>query len=226
MKTMLIVLLLVSFLAGAGYYGLPIMLQKETSGLKSDINDLKQKLQKAEDFIRNEEEARKAGQLQPDADAQKIIRSVNFFSSRATALENSLAKGLASADEAIKTQKAATEEALKKQSEALEKLNRETQAKLQKIMFDSSMANIRGHIAKARTDLLSKNNATAKTELEQISSIFETLKTSVSNENRKVIEELDATLRKARSEIDADLPSAISRVDLLWHEMSKLLRKG
>jgi len=226
MKTMLIVLVLVSFLAGAGYYGLPIMLQKETSGLKSDVNDLKQKLQKAEEFIRNEEEARKAGQLQPDADAQKIIRSVNALSSRAAALENSLAKGLASADEAIRAQKAATEEALKRQSEALEKLNRETQAKLQKIVFEAALADIRGHIAKARIDLLSKNNATAKTELEQIGAIFETLRTSVSNENKKIIEELDATLKKARSEIDTDLPSAISRVDLLWHEMSRLLRKG
>jgi len=226
MKTILIVLLLVSFLAGAGYYGLPIMLQNETSGLKSDVNDLKQKLQKVEEFIKNEEEARKAGQLQPDADAQKIIRSVNALSSRAAALESSLAKGRASADEAIRTQKAATEEALKRQSEALEKLNKETQTKLQKIVFEAALADIRGHIAKARTDLLSKNNATAKTELEQIGAIFETLKTSVSNENRKIIEELDTTLKKARSEIDTDLSSAISRVDLLWHEMSKLLRKG
>lgn len=226
MKTILVVLLLVSFLIGAGYYGLPIVVQKETSGLRSEIADLKQKLQKAEEFIRNEEEGRKVTQLQPDADAQKIIKSMNALSLRVASFETSLAKGMASAEDSIKTQKAATEEALKKQSEALEKLNRETQAKLQKITFEAALANIRGHIAKARTDLLSKNNATAKTELEQIGIIFETLKTSTSNENRKIIEELDATVRKARSEIDADLPSAVSRVDLLWHEMSKLLRKG
>lgn len=226
MKTILVVILLVAFLAGAGYYGLPIMVQKETSGLKSEIADVKQKLQKAEEYIRNEEEAKKVTQLQPDADAQKIIKSVNALSLKTASIETSLAKVIAATNESIKGQMAETAEALKKQSEALEKLNKETEVKLQKIMLAAAMANIRGHIAKARTDLLSKNIATAKTELELIGSIFETLKNSVSSENKKIIEELDAILKKARSEIDADLPSAINRVDRLWHEMSKLLRKG
>jgi len=226
MKTALVVLLLVAFIAGAGYYGLPIVVEQETRGLKSEIGDLKQRLQKAEEFIKSEEEARKVTQLQPDADVQKIIRAVNSLSSRVTSFENSVGKGIASTDESIKNQKEATEEALKKQTEAIDKLNRETQAKLQKIMLDAAMANIRGHIAKARTDLLSKNIATAKTELELIGSIFETLKTSVSSENKKGIEELEAILKKARSEVDADLPAAINRVDLLWYEMSKFLRKG
>ena len=215
MKTVFVLLLVVVLLAGAGFYGLPIMVERETSGLKSELGDIKNRLIKAENFIRNEEEAKKVTQLLPDADAQKIIKAVNSLSSRLTSFEDSLGKGMAS-----------TAESMKKQTEAIDKLDRETQAKLQKIMVDAAMANIRGHIAKARTDLLSKNIATAKTELDLIGSIFETLKTSVSNENKKVIEELEATLTKARSEVDADLPAAISRVDLLWHEMSKLLRKG
>lgn len=172
------------------------------------------------------EEESKAALLQPDADAQKIIKAVNALSSKLTYLENSFSKGMASTDEAMKRQKAATEETFKKQSEAIDKLNKETQAKLQKIMLDAKMANIRGHIAKARTDLLAKNIATAKTELELIDVVFETLKTSTSDENKKTIEELQSTLKKARTEIDTDLPAAINRVDLLWHEMSKLLRKG
>jgi len=226
MKTMFVVLLLVAFFVGAGYYGLPIVLEKETSGLKAEIGDLQQRLQKAEEFMRNEEEARKVAALPPGADAEKIIRAVNSLASRVASLENALGKGMASTDESIRKQQSATEEALKRQTEAIERLNRETQARLQKIMLDAAMANVRGHIAKARADLLSKNIATAKTELELISSIFETLKNSSSGENKKNIEELEAILKKARAEVDTDLPAAINRVDLLWYEMSKLLRKG
>ena len=213
MKTIFVVLLLVSFFAGAGYYGLPIVVEKETRGLKSEVGNLKQRLEKAEEFIRNEEEAGKIGQLQPTADAQKIIKAVNALSSKVTSLENSFAKNIVSTDELIK-----------KQTETVDKLKKETQAKLQKIMLDAAMANIRGHIAKARTDLLSKNITTAKTELDLIGTIFEALKSSAPIENRKNIEELEAILRNARADVETDLPAAISRVDLLWYEMSKLLR--
>jgi len=226
MKTVLIVLLLVAFFVGAGYYGLPIVVEKETSGLKSEIGDLKQRLQKTEEFMKNEEEARKVTVLQPDSGGEKIIRAVNSLASRVASIENALNNRIAATDESIKKQRSATEEALKKQTETIDKLNKETQANLQKILFDAAIANVRGHIAKARTDLLSKNIATAKTELELVGSIFDTLKTSVSNENKKIIEELATTLKKARSEVDADLPAAVNRVDVLWHDMSKLLRKS
>lgn len=216
MKTAITIILIVVVFWGAGFYGL---METKTSRLRTEIQDLRQRLQKMEDES-------KAAPLLPDADTQKIIKVVNALSSKLTYLENSFSKGMASTDEAMKRQKAATEETFKKQSEAIDKLNKETQAKLRKILFDAKMANIRGHIAKARTDLLSKNIATAKTELELIGEVFETLKTSVSDENRKAIGDLQTTLKKARTEIDTDLPAAISRVDLLWHEMSKLLRRG
>ncbi|MEK6671880.1 MAG: hypothetical protein AABY42_00195 [Nitrospirota bacterium] len=216
MKATMAIVLIIAVFLGAGLYG---FMEKKTSGLRAEIQNLKQRLQKME-------EESKAAPLQPDADTQKIIKSVNSLSAKVVSLENALTKNMASNDEALKRQKAATEEALKKQTEAIDKLNKETQAKLQKIMFDAKMANIRGHIAKARTDLLSKNIATAKTELELIDEVFEASKTSVSDENIKTIGDLQTTLKKARTEIDADLPAAISRVDLLWHEMSTLLRKG
>ena len=59
MKTAVVVLLLVAFFVGAGYYGLPIMVEKETSGLKSEMVNLQQRVQKAEEYIKNEEEERK-----------------------------------------------------------------------------------------------------------------------------------------------------------------------
>jgi len=48
----------------------------------------------------------------------------------------------------------------------------------------------------------------------------------ISDENKKVIEELQGILKKARAELDTDLPATINRIDLLWHEMGKLLKKG
>ncbi|MEW6738597.1 MAG: hypothetical protein ACOYU2_09310 [Nitrospirota bacterium] len=213
-----IIVVLVIFLA-AGYFGLmSILVEKEAGKLRSEIQDLRQRLQKIE-------EESKAAPLQPDADYQKIIKTVNAVYHKLNALEDAFKKEMSATSEAMKNQGKASEDALKKQSETIDKLNKETQAKLQKIMFDARMANIRGHIAKARTDLLSRNIATAKNELELIDGVFEALKASVSEEDRKAIEELQATLRKAQSEIDVNLPAAINRIDLLWHEMSKLLRK-
>ncbi len=156
MKIAIVVVLLVAFFAGAGYYGLPVVVQKETGSLKADMEEIKQKLQKAEEFIRNEQEERKAGQLRPDAEAQKIIKTVNALSARAATFEASLGNVTASAIASIKEQKAAAEEALRKQAEAFENLARKTESSVQKIRLDAAIANIRGHIAKARTDLLSK----------------------------------------------------------------------
>ena len=45
-------------------------------------------------------------------------------------------------------------------------------------------------------------------------------------EQKKAIEELQGTLKKAKDEMDINLPAAINRVDLLWHEMGKLIRRG
>lgn len=129
-------------------------------------------------------------------------------------------------DETIKKQKSATEETMKKQAEAIDKINKDTKAVTQKIMFDAAIANIRGHILKARGDLLYKNIGTAKNELDLISEGFEKAKTSATDENKKVIEELQGILKKARAELDTDLPAAINRIDLLWYEMGKLLKKG
>jgi cell division septum initiation protein DivIVA len=113
MKTVLVVLLLIAFFVGAGYYGLPFVVEKETSDVKSEIANLKERLQKAEEFIKKEEEARKVVQLQPDADVQKVIKAVNALSSRMTSLENSFSKDMASTNEAMKKQTGATEETLR-----------------------------------------------------------------------------------------------------------------
>lgn len=226
MKTVLVIILLIAAFVAAGYYGLPILIEKETAVLKSEVQDVKQRLQKIEEFIKSEEEARKVTQLKPDADLQHVIKAVNAISSRVAHLDDSFKKDMSIVDETIKKQKSATEETMKKQAEAIDKINKDTKAVTQKIMFDAAIANIRGHILKARGDLLYKNIGTAKNELDLISEGFEKAKTSATDENKKVIEELQGILKKARADLDTDLPAAINRIDLLWYEMGKLLKKG
>lgn len=226
MKTVLVVILLIAAFVATGYYGLPILIEKETAVLKSEVQDVKQRLQKIEEYIKSEEEARKVTQLKPDADLQHIIKAVNAVSSRVAYLDDSFKKDMSRVDETIKKQKTALEEALKKQAEAIDKFDKESKATTQKIMFDAAIANIRGHILKARGDLQYKNIGTAKTELDLISEAFKNVKSTSTDENKKVIEELQGILKKARAELDTDLPAAINRIDLLWYEMGKLLRKS
>ncbi|MEW6417666.1 MAG: hypothetical protein AB1480_06050 [Nitrospirota bacterium] len=212
-------IILIVAIIGACYFGLPILIEKETTGLRTDIKDLNQRLQKIE------EEA-KSAPLKPDADVQKVIKTVNAIYHKVNSLESSFNKGISVTNETIKNQKATIEEALKRQAESLDKINKETKATTHMIMFDAAMANIRGHILKARVEIAAKNVGTAKNELDLIHEAFEKAKTSASDENKKVIEELQSTLKKARTEIDTDLPAAINKIDLLWHEMGKLLRKA
>lgn len=219
MKTLLVIILLIVVLAGAGYFGLPFLIDKETATLKTDIQDLKQKIQKIE-------EESKAAPLPPDADVQKIIKTVNAVSQKVSSLEDTVKKDLSAADEQIKNQKATTEESFKKQAETIDKINKDMEVKMRKNMFNTLLASIRGHVLKVKVDLVARNIGTAKTELDIISEALEKAKTSATDENKEIIEELQKILKKARAEVDADLPAAINRIDLLWYEMNKLLRKS
>lgn len=233
MKTVLIVIVLIAVCTGIGYFGLPILIEKETVGLRSEVQDVKQRLQKIE-------EESKAVPLQPDANVREVIKTVNAFYHNLKIFEDSFKKGMSATEEVIKKQgettegalkkqseaiekqKTATEEAFRKQAEAIERMNKDIHAKIQVIMFDATMAGIRGHILKTRVDLVAKNIGTAKTELDLINGVFEKVKTSAIEKDKKVIEELQGILKKARVEIDTDLPAALNKIDLLWHEMSRL----
>jgi hypothetical protein len=217
MKAILIVILLIVVGTALGYFGIPILMEQENAVLKSDITDLKQRLQKIEDES-------KASPLEPDARIHNVIRTVNALYSKTESLEKSMKENVSKADKAIEDQKSSLEGTTKKLKQDFDTINKDTKTILQNSKFDASMANIRVHILKTREDIQHKNIGTAKTELDYISEVFEKVKTTASDENKKVIEELQGILKKAKTEIDNDLPAAINRIDLLWHEMGKLLR--
>jgi len=219
MKTTIIIIIAAVVVIGAGYFGTPFLIDKNTSGLKQEVQDLKQRLKKIE------EEARVAP-LKPDADARQIIKTVNAILIKINTMEESFKKEMSLTEGSMKKQKAETEEVLKKEADTIDKLNKETKEQLQKIKFDAAMATIRGHILKVRGDLSNKNIGIAKAELDLIADAFESAKTAATTENKKIIEDYQGILKKVRTEIDTDLPSAMNKVDLLWHEMSKMLRKA
>ncbi|MFH0932802.1 MAG: hypothetical protein V1832_00605 [Nitrospirota bacterium] len=219
MKAVILILLFVFVLIGAGYFGLPILIEKETASLKAEVQDIKQRLQKIEEIT-------KIAPLQSDADFQKVIHTVNALYAKVVSLEDSFKRSTSAIDETIKKQNATNEEALRKQAETIEKMTKETQSKIQEIMFDATMASIRGHILKARVEISSKNVGTARSELDLINDLLNEAKSSASGKNKEIIEELQGSLKKARAEIDTDLPAALNKIDLLWYEMSRLLRKA
>jgi len=122
----------------------------------------------------------------------------------------------------VKEQKSATAAALKKQAEALEKESGEVRAQLREAKFKTRMSEVRGRLLKVKTDLLAKNIGTADTEVGVLVETLEKVKESVLPETRKSLDSAQASLRKARGEMTTDLPSAMKRVDLLWHEIGKI----
>jgi len=219
MKSILTVIILIAVGIAIGFFGIPILIDKETAVLKSDVKDLKQRLQKIEDES-------KAAPLQSDASVHNVIRTVNALHAKTESLEKAVRETMSKTDKSVEDQKSALDTTTKKLTDEISTINKNTKALIQKITFDAAMANIRGHILKARADLQYKNIGTAKNELEHISEAFEKVKTTASDENKKIIEELQGILKKAKTEIDNDLPAAGNRIDLLWHEMGKLLRKA
>lgn len=222
MRTVIIGIVLVVGLGAAGYFAVPFLIEQKTGGLRAEVKDLRQRLENAEVFIKGEEEARKNVRIESGADAATITRAVNALASKVTQLESSVMTDLSAADAAVKEQKSSSAAALKKQAEALEKESAEVRAQLREAIFNTRMAEVRGRLLKVKTDLLAKNVGTADAEVGVLVETLEKVKESVLPEARKSLDAAQASLRKARGEMTTDLPSAMKRVDLLWHEIGKI----
>ena len=202
----LIVIILFIVIAAAAYYIVPAMVEKGTSGLRSEVQNLTQRVQKIEEELQ-------VAPLPPDADAGKIVKTINSLVMKSSSLE-----------ETIRKQKAESDDLAKRQTEANETFSKVMQAKLQTVTFDMTLASVRNHVLKVQMELRSRNFGAAKAELDQVGEMFEKMKPTSSEENKQFIEELQASLRRARSEIDTDLPAATDRIELLWREVGKLGR--
>jgi hypothetical protein len=217
MKSLIVAVIAVIVLAVAGILGFPVLLDKHMTGLRQDVQDLKQRLQKIEDES-------KAAPLALDADAQKIIKTVNALALQVDTNENSRKKDISMQNETIQKQKAATDEAFKKQTETIDKNHADMQSQLHITRFNAAVEDIRQHVLKARMEVIAKNLGNAKTEVDFIDDLFTTLYSSAKDEQKSMIDEVRASLKKAKTEIDTDLPSFINRMNAIWHETGRLLR--
>ncbi|MCC6545231.1 MAG: hypothetical protein IT392_12170 [Nitrospirae bacterium] len=234
MKSIIIVLfVLILVTAGAGYFGIPILIRNETAVIKADLQDMKQRFDKIEEFVKNDEEAMKMTQFPPDAEAGKIIKTVNSNAVKIASLEKSLSatkelinKQNGAFDKAISQQKQAIDDSTRKQSEALDSVRKETKGNLQRIEFSASLANFRSHLLRVYVELRSNNIASARGEMDFLNNMLEEARTAAANGDKKAIEQFQATLKKARTEVETDLPATINIINSLWHDMGKLLRKS
>ena len=222
MRSVIIGIVVVVGLGAAGYFAVPFLIEQKTVGLRAEVKDLGQRLEKAELFIKGEEEARKNVRIESGADAATIIRAVNTLTSRVAQFESSVRKDMSAADAVVKEQKIATAAALKKQAETLEKESGEVRTKLGGALFKTRMVEVRGRLLKVKIDLLAKNIGTADAEVGVLVETLEKMKETVLPEAKKSLDAAQVSLRKARSEMTTDLPSAMKRVDLLWHEIGKI----
>lgn len=218
MKTVLAPILVILVVLGAGYFALPFLIEKETVPLRAEVQDLRQRVQAME-------EMNKAAPLNLDADAQKIITTVNALSRQLNSLEESGRKGITATTQAIQEQKASTEEALKKQTESTGKTLGEMRLAIRDMRFQATIANIREHILKTKMEIAARNIGNAKTELNVLDELLASAITAASDEEKKALGDLQPSLKKAKSEIESDVQSATNRIGILWTETGRLLRK-
>jgi hypothetical protein len=202
----LVIAVLLTGLGLGGFY-----FYQQTTDLRSDVLALRQRLDRVDAFVKSEEEIRKMTDLPADANLPKVITSLNGTNAK-----------LAAVDDAIKKEAFRLDGDIKKQAQAIDRLNKETVAMTQKNTFDTLMAVTRGHILKIKLELSNKNVGVVKSELDLFNDLLKKALAIATPENWKAIEEIQAALQKAKAEADTNLPSASSRVDLLWYDLVKI----
>jgi hypothetical protein len=222
MKTILAVCIMMAVLAGAGYYGLPLLIERETTTLQTGMLELQKRIGAIELNIKEEKDAREKAQLPPDADVTSIINGLNDASQKISSLDAAYQESSGKTEEAFKQMKTATDESFREQSEAIAVLRSDIQSQVQKLMLDKAITDIRAHILKVKVELASKNVGSAKAEMDRI---VETLKNAgeyAGQEKDSALNEMMEAMKKIKTEVDQDLPVAVNRIDLLWHELSTL----
>ncbi len=215
MKGFVAALLFAALLGGAGYFGAPLLVDRQVAPLRQDLAALDGRLLKLEEFVRQEEAARTESSLPAGADVSRITSAVNGLFGRIAQLEAS-----------VQQQKTAADEQVRKSAEAVQKDSADMKQQLKRLSFQTSIATIRGHLLKVRSDLLYKNVGTARTELDLVADALARAKDAVADPEKPAVQELQNLLKKLREDIDGDMAAAITKLDLLWHELGKLMKKA
>lgn len=223
MKTFVTFTVITLLFVGLVLLGMPVIIEKETAKLNSEVQSLTAKVQVLEKFRNDQEGAWKLSGLRHDADPQKIVKAVNSLSSKIGNLEAVLSARISSVEDALKAHGAVNEEALRKQAETIESLNKELLKTRQQVFLNSVTTNISARIMDAKLELASRNIGNVKAELQTISDKLQQAKNIVEDKDKKSFDDLKAIVENIKSEVDVSLPAANNMINLLWYELDKTL---
>jgi hypothetical protein len=226
MKVLLSFVIILALAAASAYFGLPPLIEKATGKYVAEVQELKQKVEKLEAYAKAQEEADKRAQLPQDAQPGKIIKAVNALSSKLTDLEGSVKASATTMEQTIDAQKKSADESLKKQGVVIEALGKRFDANVKQLQFGAALGITRSHLLKVLLDVGAKNLGTAKTELGEVGETIERAKSLASDAQKRTLDNMQESLKKTMVELDNDLPSAINRLNLMWHDTNRLPVSG
>jgi uncharacterized phage infection (PIP) family protein YhgE len=200
--------------ADAGLPRIIKVLNNLSTKVGSMESNLKAGLAKDEDLIKKQ-----------SALTGELANRQNDLSAKVGSLEKDLKTGLTRNEELAKKQLTRLEESLKNQNEDLEKANKEHQTQLQQLSFQVLVSRIKTDILKVKESMLGKNFGLAKNDLGALSEMVEKKLLPQTPEQKKTFEEFRILVEKIKSDMDSDVPAALYRLDLLWLEMDKLVKK-
>jgi hypothetical protein len=212
--------------AVVGYFGLPQFLKAATADITTDLKALNDRVEKAEAFIKAEEEGRAALQLTKESNLGRIVDRVNSTAAKLAVMEETLKKRDSSRKEETakieddsKAAWAQLRADLAAQARSIDQASRETDRLSQKITLERNLLLVRSRILRARMELSLKNIDTAKKELDLAAELFAKAGIEKNPALREPFDNIQGSFRKTKMEIDLNLPAAIQRMDLLWHEL-------
>lgn len=223
MKTFLLSIVILAAVAAGGYFGLPVFMERQVEPLRKDVLELKARLEKAEQFVRQEQELRKGGVLPPDAGMSKVIGVLNTVTARVEELDKAIARQTSIAEAFLKKERDEREQAARKQTEDLQKVKKATEEASRQADFRAEIGQIRDHLLKTKIDLASRNIGTAKNDLGNVQRTLEKLTSKVPEAAGPAVEEARENVRKAIAAMDADVVAASDRINIAWRELEKLV---
>ncbi len=221
----IVLLVLIAAMAGAGYYGVPWLVERETAPLRTEMKSFSERLQAVEGFVGAEKEARKTASLKADAGLPKVVQAVNQLTAKLETFEQANRKDRARAEGDLTKLKNDVTRQQKSQEQAVEALGKDLKEETRASLFEAALANIRGHLLKARIEMSVKNLAVAKTELDLIDGLFTKAAVLAQQEGKLALAKMQDTVRVIKGEIDVNLPAAMNRLDLLWYEIETFAAK-
>jgi hypothetical protein len=223
MKTFVTLTVIALLFMSLVFLGMPMIIEKETVKVNSEVQGLTAKVQALEKFRKDQEGAWKLSGLKHDADPQKIVKAVNSLSTKTGNLEAVLGARMSSVEDSLKAHGALNEDALRKQAENMESLNKELLKTRQQVFLNSIITNITVHIMNAKLELASKNIGSVKAELQTIAHKLQQAKNIVEDKDKKSFEDLKAMVENIRTELDVSVSAANNMINLLWYELDKAL---